>query len=47
VAGFGLLYCGAASPAELVEAGLLHGTDGVSQLGLLTPQSPAQLLDYF
>jgi predicted acetyltransferase len=47
VAGFALLYCGAASPAELVEAGLLHGTDGVSQLGLLTPQSPAQLLDYF
>jgi predicted acetyltransferase len=47
VAGFGLLYCGAASPAELVEAGLVHGTDGIEKLDLLTPQSPAQLLDYF
>jgi predicted acetyltransferase len=48
VAGFGLLYCGAATPAGLVEAGLLHGTpDEVGALELLTPQSPAQLLDYF
>ena len=47
VAGFALLYCGAASPADLIEAGLLHGSDGVAKLGLLTAQSPAQLLDYF
>jgi predicted acetyltransferase len=47
VSGFGLLYCGAARPAELVEAGLLHGTDGVAELDLLSAPSQAQLLDYF
>jgi predicted acetyltransferase len=47
VAGFAALYCGAATPTDLIEAGLLHGTDGVVGLDLLTPQSPAQLLDYF
>jgi predicted acetyltransferase len=47
VAGFGLLYCGAATPAELVEAGLAHGSDGLRGLNLLLPQTPAQLLDYF
>jgi predicted acetyltransferase len=48
VAGFGLLYCGAATPAGLVEAGLLHGpAESVGGLDLLAPRSPAQLLDYF
>ncbi|MCW2549410.1 MAG: GCN5-related N-acetyltransferase, partial [Mycobacterium sp.] len=47
VAGFGLLYCGAATPPELVEAGLLHGAEGLGGLNLLMPQTPAELLDYF
>ena len=47
VAGFAQLYCGAVTPADLIEAGLLHGQDGVAQLDLLRAPSPAQLLDYF
>ncbi len=48
VAGFALLFCGVATPAMLLEAGLLHGpTDGISGLELIRPKSAAQLLDYF
>jgi predicted acetyltransferase len=48
VAGFALLFCGVATPAMLVEAGLLHGpVDGISGLELIRPKSSAQLLDYF
>ncbi len=48
IAGFALLYCGVATPAMLVESGLLHGpADEIASLELLRPASAAQLLDYF
>jgi predicted acetyltransferase len=45
VAGFALLYCGAARPDQVREAGLLDGP--VDGLDLLLPRTRAQLLDYF
>ena len=48
VAGFAMLYCGAASPATLAQAGLISGPRSeAAALDLLSPASPAQLLDYF
>jgi predicted acetyltransferase len=48
VAGFAMLYCGVATPAMVVEAGLLHGPEAaVNNLELIRPKSAAQLLDYF
>jgi predicted acetyltransferase len=48
VAGFALLYAGVASPAMLIQAGLLHapGSD-VSGLTALVDGPPAGLADYF
>ena len=48
VAGFALLWCGAATSAQVAEAGLLTGpADAAAGLDLLLPDTPAQLLDYF
>ncbi len=48
VAGFALLWCGAATPAQVAEAGLLTGpAEAAAALDLLLPETRAQLLDYF
>ena len=48
-AGFALLYCGVASPAMLVEGGLLEfgSTDDLTALEALMAAPPPELLDYF
>lgn len=48
-AGFGLLFCGAASAVELVEVGELSAASAPEAvaLDLFRPSSPAQILDYF
>lgn len=48
VSGFGALYCGVATPAELVAQGRVSGPAGeVAALGLLGCGAPARMLDTF